>query len=248
MESLSLTDPTKFGKSLLKDFQFRPGYVNLNHGSFGTCPKVVKEALIKYQAKIEEAPDRFIRLEFAEQLLRVRQALARLINADADELTFVQNATTGVNTVLRSFDFGESGGGILYFSTIYGACGNTVEFVVDHSHGRVFSHEIPLTYPCEDAHILEKFEDALKTVKNIKLAVFDHITSLPGAKMPWIELVKLCKKYGVFSLVDAAHGIGHVPLDVHAADPDFLVTNCHKWLFCTYNHPQTVLGKSKNPC
>lgn len=33
------------------------------------------------------------------------------------------------------------------------------------------------------------------------------------------------------SQVDAAHGIGTIEMDLGAADPDFLVTNCHKWLY-----------------
>lgn len=42
--------------------------------------------------------------------------------------------------------------------------------------------------------------------------------------MPWEDVVRLCKKYDVMSLVDAAHAIGQVKIDVKRAEPDFLVT------------------------
>ena len=42
--------------------------------------------------------------------------------------------------------------------------------------------------------------------------------------MPWEDIVRLCKKYGVMSLVDAAHAIGQMKIDVKRAEPDFLVT------------------------
>ncbi len=40
---------------------------------------------------------------------------------------------------------------------------------------------------------------------------------------PWEEIVKLCKKYGALSLVDAAHAIGQILTDVKKADCDFWV-------------------------
>lgn len=30
-----------FGKKLLSDFYLDPNYINVNHGSYGNCPKVV---------------------------------------------------------------------------------------------------------------------------------------------------------------------------------------------------------------
>ncbi|CCG84796.1 protein of unknown function [Taphrina deformans PYCC 5710] len=175
-------------------------------------------------------PDKFLRLDFAKHINVVLEQLAKVINVDPEDLVFVPNATTGVNTVLRSLKFAK-GEGVLHFSTIYGSCGNTVEFLVDQSDGDIFSHQLDLSYPCTDTKILSDFEHALETTKGIKVAVFDHITSLPGVKLPWLDLIKLCKKYNVLSLVDGAHGIGLTHLDLGAADPDFFISNCHKWLY-----------------
>jgi selenocysteine lyase/cysteine desulfurase len=44
---------------------------------------------------------------------------------------------------------------------------------------------------------------------------------------PMDSLVGLCKKYGVYSMVDAAHAIGQVKTDVKASDPDFWVSVGH---------------------
>lgn len=41
---------------------------------------------------------------------------------------------------------------------------------------------------------------------------------------PYAQLVSMCKEYGVLSLVDAAHAIGQVDVDVKAADPDFWIS------------------------
>ncbi|KAG9888416.1 hypothetical protein KCU86_g18564, partial [Aureobasidium melanogenum] len=113
------------GSELLKrQFLFDPGYRNLNHGSFGTFPRVVRDALRQSQDDCEARPDSFIRYTYPRALDVSREAVAKLVNAPVDACVFVPNATTGVNTVLRSLVYAE-GDVILYFATIYGACEKT---------------------------------------------------------------------------------------------------------------------------
>jgi selenocysteine lyase/cysteine desulfurase len=214
------------GRERLADFDLRDGYVNLNSGSFGCCPKTVREAYNKHSLAIEACPDLFLRFDYAESLARVRKQVAKLVNCDVNELAFVTNATVGVNTVLRSLASVKVADkmGMAYFSTIYGACGNTVEYLVD-STSHIYSVEVPLIYPISHQDILNKAEECLKQDTNIKVFVFDLISSLPGVKMPWVELIQLCKKYNILSVVDAAHGIGQVPINLHESSPDFFITN-----------------------
>ncbi len=219
----------ELGHGVRNHFNFRDGYINLNHGSFGSYSTVVRNAVHEWQDRIEESPDQFLRFDYLPAITSVRSRLAKLVNCLTDELVFVQNATSGINTILRSINFGE-GDTILHLSTVYGAVDNTIQYIVDTRPG-VKAHCIHIEYPISHDAILEKVEEALKTVPGIKLGLFDCITSLPGVRVPWERLVQLLRQHNVLSLIDAAHGIGHLPLNLHASDPDFFISNCHKWLF-----------------
>lgn len=63
----------------------------------------------------------------------------------------------------------------------------------------------------------------------VRLAVFDTVVSMPGVRVPFEALIKVCRELGVLSCVDGAHGVGHVELNLGTLDPDFFVSNCHKY-------------------
>ena len=82
-----------------------PRVTFLNHGSFGACPTQVLEEQSRLRAQLEAEPVRFLHRELEPLLDKAREALAGFLDADADDVAFVPNATAGVNTVLRSLRF-----------------------------------------------------------------------------------------------------------------------------------------------
>ena len=78
--------------------------VFLNHGSFGACPRVVLEHQANLRAHMESEPVRFFMREYEGRMDEARASLARLVSAPPSDLVFVPNATTGVNSVLRSLE------------------------------------------------------------------------------------------------------------------------------------------------
>ncbi|KAJ4377038.1 hypothetical protein N0V86_006478 [Didymella sp. IMI 355093] len=226
------SDGVRFGKELReKDFMFDKDYLNLNHGSFGTYPRPIRDVLRSFQDQAEARPDDFIRWKYPAHLNASRAAVAETINAPPKTVVFVPNATTGVNTVLRNLTF-EEGDHIIYFATIYKGCNLTVEYITETTPAKAV--KVEYTYPVEDDWLVKAFKAKVQEVQkasgNVKLAIFDTVVSMPGVRVPFEGLTQACKELGVLSLVDAAHGIGHIELDMRTLDPDFLTSNCHKWL------------------
>jgi selenocysteine lyase/cysteine desulfurase len=161
--------------------------------------------------------------------------VAKILNAPEDGVVFVSNATVGVNTVFRNMAWNKDGKDVIIsFSTIYEACGKVADYLADYYDGNVTHREIEITYPIDDDGILKRFEDTVKKIeeegKRARICTFDVVSSRPGVVFPWEEMIKTCRRLNVLSMVDGAQGIGMVKLDLSAADPDFFVSNCHKWL------------------
>ncbi|KAJ9318355.1 hypothetical protein DTO271D3_1612 [Paecilomyces variotii] len=230
---MSSTDQlTPFGRPMLKHFLFDPKYKNLNHGSFGTYPVQVRAALRKFQQDAEARPDAFIRWEQPRALDEARVAVAKVLNVPTNECVFVKNASTGVNTVLRNLVFNE-GDVIVYFATIYGAMEKTIISISETTpvRGLKVEYEFPISHD----ELVKRFRDVVVGAKqkglNVRLAVFDTIVSMPGVRFPFEKLVEACREEGILSLIDGAHAIGQIQLNLAQLDPDFFVSNCHKWLY-----------------
>lgn len=73
-------------------------------------------------------------------------------------------------------------------------------------------------------------ETSRREDKRPRLCLFDAVSSLPGVRFPFEAITAACREAGLLSLVDGAQAVGMVDLDLGAVDPDFFISNCHKWL------------------
>ena len=100
----------------------------LNHGSYGAAPRVVLEAQATWRLQLEHEPVRFMVERLEPALDAARAAVGAFVGAEPDDLAFVTNATTGVNTVLRSLRF-EPGDELLTTDHEYNAVRNALDYV-----------------------------------------------------------------------------------------------------------------------
>jgi isopenicillin-N epimerase len=221
-----MTKGITYGATLKREWPLDPAVTYLNHGGYGLAPHRVLSAQAAWRAHIERNPTRFMRCELEEAQREAAARLAVFLGARGDDLVFVDNATAGVNAVLRSLDLAP-GDEIVITSLAYNAVAMAARYVAERTGARLVNVVIPL--PLTDAGVvLEAVRAALGP--RTRLAAFDHIASMSALTLPVVELTALAKQAGARVLIDGAHAPGQVPLDVPAIGADWYVGNCHKWL------------------
>jgi isopenicillin-N epimerase len=195
-------------------FLLDPEVVYLNHGSFGACPRPVFERYQAWQRELELEPVRFMKRQ-ADLLSAARAELGAFVGARGDDLTFVQNATTGVNLAARALDL-QPGDEVVATNLEYGACNLAWQHVCDRAGARYVRADVDRLFE----HVGERTR-----------AVFvSHITSDTALLLPVEEIVARARTAGLTTVIDGAHGVAQVDLDLAALGADFYAGNCHKWL------------------
>jgi len=206
-----------------------PDVTFLNHGSFGACPTAVLAAQRAWQDRMEREPVRWFADELEPAQDEARRRVGAFLNADPDDLAFVRNATTGVNTVLRSLRF-QPGDRILAADHEYNAVLNAAAFVAARDGATLDVAALP--FPVGDPEqIVERVLDAVRP--RTRLAILSAITSPTAIVMPIVELAHALGDRGLDVLVDGAHAPGQVPVDLaalEAAGVSYWTGNAHKWL------------------
>lgn len=203
-----------------------PEVLYLNHGSFGACPRAVLARQAQLRERLEANPVDFLVREMPALFDASRAALARFVGARPEELAFVDNATSGVNAVLRSLRW-RPGEELLTTDHEYNACRNALEFAAERDGARVVV--APLPFPVASP---EEIVAAIlaRVTERTRLALIDHVTSPTGLVVPVERLAPELERRGVATLIDGAHPPGMLPLDLAALGASYYTGNCHKWM------------------
>jgi isopenicillin-N epimerase len=196
-------------------FLLDPDVVFLNHGSYGACPRPVFERYQAWQRELEREPVDFISRRLPGLLEHARGELGAFVGASADDLTFVENATTGVNIAARALDL-QPGDEVLATNLEYGACDLAWEWVCERAGARYVRADVD-----------ELFEHQSERTRAVFLS---HITSETALLLPVEEIIARARAEGLATIVDGAHAVAQVDLDLSALGVDFYAGNCHKWL------------------
>lgn len=203
--------------------------VNLEHGYFGAMASPVQAA---YEQGIRYANERlspFVRGEFVSThvaLLRAR--IAQLINAQPHEILLTRSGTESMQVLIGQYHALEPGDTVLWSNLDYPATRMAMRWL--QQRRGVVPVEIRLDLPISQDELVARYAAAMRQALKPKLLLLSQVYPSNGQQVPVGEIVALAREQGIDVLLDSAHALGQVAVDVQAPGVDFAGFNLHKWI------------------
>ena len=199
----------------------------MNTGWSGPPPRRVAQALKdRIDLELEEGPTTApVQQRGRETQAQARQAAARLLNADPEDVMVTRNTTEGLNIVLSGLDW-RQGDEIITCNLEHGSVLIT-SLVTGKRHG-VKVRVVDLDPHDSRETILGKFEAAF--TPRTRLVFVSHVEYSTGLRLPAAELCQLAHDRGAHIMLDGAQTGGHLHLDMTAEGFDFYSIPGQKWV------------------
>jgi selenocysteine lyase/cysteine desulfurase len=83
-------------------------------------------------------------------------------------------------------------------------------------------------HPNSDEEIVQLYESQI--TPKTKLIMVCHMVNITGQILPIRKICDMAHSYGVEVMVDGAHAVGHINVDIKQLDCDYYGSSLHKWL------------------
>jgi cysteine desulfurase/selenocysteine lyase len=197
--------------------------IHFNNAGSSLPPDVVVETVIAYLK--EEATHGGYEAEdkYKEQLENAYTLIARLINAEQEEIAIVESASVAWGLAFNGVAF-ESGDEIITSEMEY------VTNVLGLLHAKKTWGVSIVVIPNDEQgnFSLSALEKAVSP--RTRLIAVTHIPSTAGGMIPIVDIGKIARKHGILYLVDACQTVGQIPIDVREIGCDMLAATGRKFL------------------
>jgi selenocysteine lyase/cysteine desulfurase len=229
--------------------------INLENGYWGLMTIPTQQAYFEKLAFVNRHNSVFGRgvmpgMALGPEIDKARNAVAALINAEPEEVALTRCGTEGLQDLITGYKHLGPGDAVVFHDLDYDAMQDAMVFLKERRGAEVVTFVMP--EPATTDAILAAYEDVLKRTPRAKLMIVTHLCHRTGLVTPIREIVALARRHGVDCIVDAAHSVGQMPLDVRALDLDFVGFSLHKWVAAPQGTGAMFIRKSRladvEPC
>lgn len=218
-----------------------PNIINLNNGGVSPSPRVVQEAVERYNKLSNEGPSYFMWriLDMGREPLR--QKLAALAGCDAEEIAINRNATESLNTVIFGLDL-KPGDEVIGTKLDYPNMINA--WKQRAMRDGIQYTQISFNFPSEnDDEIVEAYAKAI--TPKTKIIHVTHVINWVGQIMPVQKIARMAHAKGIEVICDSAHAFGLLDFKIPDLECDYWGTSLHKFLSAPIGSGMMWIKKDK---
>jgi cysteine desulfurase / selenocysteine lyase len=196
---------------------------HLNNAGSSLPPRQVHDAVVDHLQREAEIGGYEAARERKDRWEHTYDALARLLNAEREEIAVIENATRAWDMAFYAFQFApgdriltgraEYASNWIALKQVADRSGARIDVVPDDEHGQI------------DVAALESTLD-----DDVKLVSLVHVPTQSGLVNPAAEVGRVTRAAGIPLLLDACQSAGQLPLNVEELGCDILTGTGRKFL------------------
>jgi isopenicillin-N epimerase len=220
-------------KAIAQNYEVTTKITNLENAYWGIMALPVLGEYQQLTEFINKENTFFARLQYSETYRGVRETVADLLNVDVGEIALTRGATEALQALIGGYNKLRPGDNVLYADLDYSEMKNAMRWLEVRRGVKAIKLTFPeptKDKPLEESDILEFYEKALSGNPETKLLLLTHLNNLTGLIIPVAKIAKIAKERGVDVILDAAHSVGQVDLQLNNLGCDFIGMNLHKWV------------------
>ena len=207
-------------------FPLTSGLVLMNAANLCPSPFVVQDAVFAWTRDVDADPSFQNRGKYAPLKEGSREAVARHIGADPDEIALTRNTSESNNTVVSGVPL-QRGDEVVLWDQNHPTNATSWDERAKVDGFTVKRVSTPAA-PESPGLLVDAMVGALTS--RTKVLAFSHVSNATGVRMPAAELCEVARSRGIMTLLDGAQTCGALHMRVHEIGCDFYTASTHKWL------------------
>jgi selenocysteine lyase/cysteine desulfurase len=222
-------------------YTVNPSIINLNNGGVSPAPRVVQDALDRYNKLVNEGPSYFMWRVLDMGREPLREKLAELAGALPAEIAINRNSTEALNTVIFGLRL-QKGDEVIGTKQDYPNMINA--WKQRQTREGIVYKQISFNFPVEDDDaIVKAYENAI--TPRTKLLHITHVVNWVGQILPVKKITAMAARKGIETLVDGAHSFGLLDFKIPDLGCDYFGTSLHKFLSAPIGSGMLWIKKEK---
>ena len=230
-----------FWANIRSGYRLKPDYINLENGYYCFLPQETLENHIHHIREVNYQGSYYMRTNQWANKEAAAARLAHLVNCSPEEVIITRNTTESLDTIIGGFPWNQGDEAIMAEQD-YGAMLNQFK-LMERKLGIVNKVVSVPDHPKSDNEIVELYESQI--TPKTRLLMICHMINISGHILPVRKICDMAHSHGVDVMVDGAHAIGHIHVDMKALDCDYYGSSLHKWLSVPLGSGMLYVKKGK---